>query len=374
MTRNYSSAGIVFEGSAGAHHQNVTIRRSVIVDTWTTTNFIGNGIYIEASDGVLIEENVVDSNGWTTSHPHGSDGPGHNMYIHNDNTGVVIHGNIVANTDGVQLRSGGVCSNNLFLKNAISFEMGAGTNPNPGGVSGVINGNVILDGNNFPGNVAGGSGNRGWGYCLGNCVGVTMSNNIAAHNSSGSSPRPWVLNFQNNGNPQGLQDVTIDHNVVYDWGSTGSGAQVASYQSNIILNLTVTNNDVQNSVDNTDLASITSTTPNLPIQIHGAHNRWFGAQGGGSQIFQLSGVNLTFTGFVNTIGDVTSTFGQVQYPDANRTIASYNASIGGGASLSAFIAQARMQSKTNWRTDYTADAVNEYIRSGFGMPQQSFAP
>jgi hypothetical protein len=58
--------------------------------------------------------------------------------------------------------------------------------------------------------------------------------------------------------------------------------------------------------------------------------------------------------------------GTYSFPDPNRSIATYQASIGGNASLAAFLTQCRLQSKANWRTEYTADAVNTYIRAGFG--------
>lgn len=53
--------------------------------------------------------------------------------------------------------------------------------------------------------------------------------------------------------------------------------------------------------------------------------------------------------------------------DPTRTVASYHASIGGQESLEAFLAGAREQSKhnNNWRVEYTANAVNTYLREGF---------
>jgi hypothetical protein len=84
-------------------------------------------------------------------------------------------------------------------------------------------------------------------------------------------------------------------------------------------------------------------------------------------MFESNGTNMSFSGFVAAVGDTTSTFGAVSYPDPNRTIATYHASIGGAPSYDAFIAETRNQSKSNWRVQYTADAVNTYIRSGFGL-------
>ena len=55
------------------------------------------------------------------------------------------------------------------------------------------------------------------------------------------------------------------------------------------------------------------------------------------------------------------------YVNPNVSIGSYNASIGGGATLGAFMAEARKQSKDNWRIQYTANAVVNYIRTGFSI-------
>jgi hypothetical protein len=55
------------------------------------------------------------------------------------------------------------------------------------------------------------------------------------------------------------------------------------------------------------------------------------------------------------------------YPDPNRTVGTYNASLGGSPTLMSFLAQARKQSKDNWRPQYTAEAVINYIGAGFGI-------
>jgi hypothetical protein len=56
------------------------------------------------------------------------------------------------------------------------------------------------------------------------------------------------------------------------------------------------------------------------------------------------------------------------FKDPDRTLASYNASLGGDESFEAFAAEIRKQSKTNWRQQYAADAVIQYFRDGFEAP------
>jgi hypothetical protein len=368
MVRRYRGNIVVgSDGHGGAGIlTNVTIRRCVVSEAYTIVNDGGaQGLYASDAHGLLIEENVFDHNGWVDSIS--GSGPNwyrRNVYIQNGCTGVVFRKNIVAGTDGIQQRPGGTCNDNLFLSNALNLQFGSGNEPEPGGVSGTVSNNVILDGRDLQ---AGSP--RGWGLIAGNVVNATFDHNIVAHNTNGHAPTPWVLNFDNgHGNPNGMQNVTFDHNIIYDWGGIGRGAQIASYQSNITLNLTFTNNDVQDAVDPTYLVALSTTTPNLLGQIHCANNRWFRASGNANQLFQIAGVDMSFPALVAAIGDNTSTFGAVtDYPDPSRTIATYHASIGGVANLAAFMAEARQQSRTNWRSQYTAEAVNVYIRAGFGL-------
>lgn len=56
----------------------------------------------------------------------------------------------------------------------------------------------------------------------------------------------------------------------------------------------------------------------------------------------------------------------VSTPNSTRDIASYIQSIGGTEGLGTFLAEARKQSRHNWRKEFTAAAVNDYIRQGFG--------
>ena len=87
------------------------------------------------------------------------------------------------------------------------------------------------------------------------------------------------------------------------------------------------------------------------------------------QQFKLVGVNKTFAEWKAIAGD-TSTFEQASFSDASRDIAGYMYSIGETATESEFIAKARAQDRYDWDPRYTADAVNDYIRAGFGMGQR----
>jgi alpha-glucosidase (family GH31 glycosyl hydrolase) len=82
--------------------------------------------------------------------------------------------------------------------------------------------------------------------------------------------------------------------------------------------------------------------------------------------FQV-GAMMSLTQWRALVNDTTSVAQSIPFPDPTRTIATYHASIGGTPTLQAFMAGARLQSKSNWRVQYTAQAVNDYIRAGFGL-------
>jgi chitodextrinase len=120
-------------GDSGAN--NVTARRNVVVDNY------GNGIHSGGiATGFLIEENVVDRNGW----PRGS-WFNHNLYLDAQNANpspVNLRGNIISN-DGVgsEIRGGGNISNNLWLQNPYSIHLGMPT----AGVVTSIDNNVFTE-------------------------------------------------------------------------------------------------------------------------------------------------------------------------------------------------------------------------------------
>src|SRR6185369_12205104 len=143
-------------------------RRSVVVDSYAIHDIGGHsqGLYCYAVDGLLIEENVFDHNGWNENVPGaGADIYSHNLYIDNDNTGVIVRGNIIANASshGMQLRPGGTVVNNLFVRDSIALSVGGGNNPDPGGVTATVRGNVIMDGKNIDAATP-----RGWGMWFAN--------------------------------------------------------------------------------------------------------------------------------------------------------------------------------------------------------------
>jgi hypothetical protein len=345
---------LVFQGYGG-RHSDFRLRRSVIVDAWAQHS-VGHsqGLYAYAVDGLLIEDNVFDHNGWNEAVPGaGADIFNHNLYIDNDNTGVVVRGNVIANASshGMQLRPGGVCVNNLFVRNSIALSVGGGTHPEASGVIGEIHQNVILDGKNIdPANP------RGWALWFGNIVSGHVSDNVVANNVSGTSPMGLGLDGDVG---VGIHDLVLEHNVVHDWG--GNVNVSGTYGD--LSNITFQDNDVQDHthphplIDHPASGSVAALTS--------SGNRCYSQQLSGSQWTKIGSTLYALNYWKSLVGDATTVAEQVEYVDPTRSPASYNALLGGAASLGAFLAQARLQSSTNWKPEYTAVHANEYLRAGF---------
>ena len=63
------------------------------------------------------------------------------------------------------------------------------------------------------------------------------------------------------------------------------------------------------------------------------------------------------------------------FSDSSRSVETYDAFLGGPGTFNDFNLHVRAQSRDNWRQEYTADAVNDYIRAGFDMATVgSFTP
>ncbi len=360
MFEGYSS-NVVFQGFGG-RHTDFRLRRSVIVDAYTVHTVGGHsqGLYAYGLDGLLVEENVFDHNGWNESVVGaGADVFSHNLYIDNGSTGVVVRGNIIANgsSHGMQLRCGGSVVDNLFVRNSISLLVGGGTDPEPGGVTADVRGNVILDGKNIDN-----ANPRGWGLVLANIKSGRVASNVVANNQLGTQPTIITLDGDavgNNGPTFGVHGLSIADNIFYNWG----GGVLVKGTATKISNLTFDGNDFQNTILPEPL--IEHSVANTPAAIHSANNRFFNRVMPLAAWTKIGNSPHSITDWQALVGDTTSDTLKVNYVEPDRSLAEYNVLAGGAFGMSAFLAESRQQSRTSWRQAYTAAQVNRYIRAGY---------
>ncbi len=344
----------------GGRKSDIKIRRNVLTGAFATTGTVGHGIYMANCDNVLIEENVLDHNGWNPAVAGAV--PSifrHGIYIQSGSgtcTEVTVRRNIIANSasHGLQLRPGGVVEDNLFLRNSIALLLGGGNEPNPGGVNVDCMNNVILDAKDIDS-----SNRRGWGIQIQNVNSGTVRGNIVANRTGGGFPIPMQLDGQSG---IGVFNLALESNVIYNWGGTmqvvGTNERIARVRL------------FRNTFDNTrtsDQLLSHSSSASLEACL-AAGNRFSSMQPNQGSWLRVGSQNVSVPVWADLMNDTTSHVGPATFMDPERTISTFDRQIGGAGSLESFLAQARLQSKANWRPDYTAAVVNNYIRDGFFEP------
>jgi hypothetical protein len=363
MFESYETNLIIQAYPAPARHNNFQLRRNVIVDAYNTgSGTVGHGLYMYGVDGALIEENVFDHNGWNEAIPGTASIFRHTMYLQNGNSGVIVRRNIIANgaSHGVQLRSGGIVEDNLFVRSSIALLVGGGNNPAAAGVQAEIKGNVIVEGKNIDAaNV------RGWGMEFSNISAASIHHNVIANMGAGLFPMPISIDALKDGDTTpavGVHDADFNRNIIYNWGGT------VQIKGNVtrLTNLQFSDNQLQKTSDTDALLSLDNSS--YLAAINSSANHLFSSATPSNAWVYITGIgNQSMSQWLALINDTTSSATTISYPDAARSVASYHGTLGGTATYDAFIQQARLQSKDHWRPEYLASAVNNYIRAGFSM-------
>jgi hypothetical protein len=359
---------VTIEGQFGAGG-NVKLRRDTIINSYSTEGR-SEGLYMHNIHNILLEENIFDHNGWNES-VKGAQATifNHDAYLSSANTGVVVRGNVFSNagSHGLQARSGGKIQGNLFLRNPIGLLFGIGqTVANTEGSEGDVSGNIFLETNSINGQ------GRGWGLEIGNIKkgGTTIvRNNIFAQDSQRNFPAIMLTTgmgvVSNPESAVGVNDLTIEQNIVYKW-FKGMSIDSALYSGgkgqNALTDLIVRNNDFQKMYANQMINSGSDVDPKE--QKFSANRYW--NEGDTRNWFTNKNQDISWDSWYAKV-DPTSTRRQMKYFNPERTVETYNLALGGKASLGAFLADAKLQSRRYWRDPYTTESVIEYIRQGFKL-------
>lgn len=336
----------IVSGLGVGRGSNNYIRRCIV------SNYTDNGLFAFNVLGTLfIEETLVDNCGRTEDH---------NVYIGQNLDASLLYtrGNIISrvarsNNVGLGQRGGGRAENNLMIGQA---RISSGFNQwAPDFFKPVewIN-NVLIHG-------------RGRGGTVGQIKPFTMIGNVIAHKHPDAIAEGGAAVILGGGGSF-TGDVTMTDNVFYDWpmNPSSSGGQLVNFASghldgfatisDNILQQPVQGNLISADSDNIGMFSISSNT----YWSGNPTNSWFFPGG-------------SFSNWASQVGDSGSVVEQVDFPDANRTIKTYMESLGYSPSnldhaIDMFVEESLKQSRFNWRPEFTAAAVNAYIREGFGLP------
>lgn len=299
---NYMQMGAYTAEETGAL-KNFKFRRNIILHSWAGDSYYIHelrtrvqGMYISGTEGILIEENLFDHNGWNEQiDSAGANMFNHNIYMQGGNPNpdkIWIKGNILARpaAHGLQLRSGGHCEDNLFIQCAVNV-------------------------------------NVGYDY--------------KAHKMD------YMLDYVKHQKTTTLKNNVILETRLMDSTNTGYPRTSAKYGINTIHIPCIVHNNIM------------------------AHSLNKGGEplGGYEDINQLSGSvdyvnNIIYKWFTYNNSHTRETENPGWF-DPDRQIKHYHEKLGKEASTIAFLNEARKRPVNIWWTEYSAYAVNQYIREGF---------
>lgn len=347
----------------GGRITDVRLRRNVVHECYAGDETHAQGIYCRSIDGLLIEENVIDHGGWSEKVADASppDIFKHDIYVQADCTDVIVRGNIIANaaSHGVQVRTGGICNDNLFVRNAIAVLMGGGTATEK--PSEVI-GNVILEGRDITKELP-----RGQGIHLENIpTGVRVAGNILAQQASGARPRAFsILPLQLKGEKTwlGVKDVVIEENIVWDWGGVGLELLDFARGDVDVDGLVLRRNDFTNRIDASPFVVhyCSTTAPKTRFEA----NRFFSEKAPDSEWMRIGRSACGLDAYLKQLQASSSKAEKPLYAAPEKTLGDYNAVLGGAPSTEAFLAEALKQSRDQWREGYTARAAIAWFKKNF---------
>ena len=208
----------------GTRFDNIKLRRNIVLHAWADSSYLVHtpesriqGFYASETDSLLIEECFFDHNGWDEDVPGaGANMFNHNIYLQYDcSATTIIRNNIIARgaAHGVQLRGGGECSNNLFIRNAVNLNIGGVHSPLDGADAySYARDNVFYEGRLMDStNIA--YPRTGANVAITILIPSTIENNIVAHslNEAGTGIGGYDEEYGLGGS------VTRINNIEYRW-------------------------------------------------------------------------------------------------------------------------------------------------------------
>jgi hypothetical protein len=196
------------------------------------------------------------------------------------------------------------------------------------------------------------------GRTLGWCMDIQdWSNGVFAGNFLVQQTNPVVKNVYGiHVAGQSGRDVVICENTI--WRLNGGDAlkpNGVGIQSVIWL---------RNKVQDTDAQTRMASAVALPVG-HAFYSNIYWSSRATSEWFRIGTPSYSFAQWAQLVGERGSYAGRIEFSDPDRSVERYNAVVGGLPIYTDFIARVRLQSKRTWRPEYTARAINTWIRDGF---------
>jgi hypothetical protein len=340
-------------------YRGVEVRRNVLERAYSSgtcnqnPRYRPSGIFAHHVEGFLIEENLFDHNGWNADEVPEACATMYNHNLYLSASDLVIRGNVFTRASSMALK----------LRADKSAEMQRL----------VIEDNLMADGE--IGISIGGNAKDPYRF-----TNVVIKNNVLSQIGLGNPTQrglAWFLDVQDN------DDLLVEGNlfVSQPWFTNAYGLKLSGVSQRRIVvrsntfyglrgpslwtinpggwdSVAVENNTVVDTTRTPCVVDHRGTFATVKYQ----GNRY--ALSGPEQ-FCVDGNPQSLAAWRKLSGEATAVPGPSKFQDPERNVASYAASLGFGRSLEAFVAEARKQSRFDYRPALGARAVNAYIRAGF---------
>ena len=345
--------------------EQLVLRRNLVLDNYSRNSHC-QGTYA-AGVSILLEENIYDHNGWLVQEQgNRKDRGGATIFNHNtyfcDCRDVVFRNNMflrassignkwTANSGPASARNL-VMDNNLYVEGELGISAGGNT-PGPLRFQNVaITNNVFLDlGRGRPT-----LRNLGWGIDVTDWDGGRIAGNVLVQRNIADVQNVHLLSVKASDESGACRNVAVTDNVF-------CGAAVYFLQnSDRLEDITFSRNTLLMPWLERPLICAAGTLAGCTFS-----KNTYSSERPAEHWFLLNGQGTTFDEWTRRTGEQGSAAKAVQPPDPVRTIESYMAHQGLEPTLDAFIEEIRKQSRANWRNQFTASAVNDWVRQGFGL-------
>jgi hypothetical protein len=364
--------GIAVGGSKGKRYRAVSLRHNIVEnyyhvgtckegDNRGSRRYRPSGVYVSHVDGLLMEGNLLDHNGWYE----GVDSAcatiyNHNAYISHSTDLTIVH-NISTRPSSIHFKfrsdeSDGMRNLSVQDNTMIEGEMGISVGGNrdlPGRFSTVrIERNVMSHlGSTRPTKRA-----LAWGIEAKDTSHLTITENFFLNQFAEGVSNSYGLFIDGLSSAQ----TTVSDNLFYRLRSRalrvrnpgGHGA------TTIARNRFVDPSEHSRMIEHEGSLEPYTYRQNVYFSTRSSDD-WF----------QLDKRALSWEAWAQaTSDDSTSASSAPPYLDPQRSIATFAATIGLAPSLVGFLAAARLQTRLTWRDELTAARVNDYLRGGFLVP------
>lgn len=373
--------GVIFQHATNGYPSNIRLRRNLFLNGYGNGSF-SQATYWEGASGITIEENVFDHNGWVdpvagVTVPNGYNGPGifnHDAYF-SACSDISIKRNLFLRGSSLTLKfvsyvdsavdvlTDGLIDDNFFFESEASISMNYGNGSNEPTTGSVfrrfqINNNVFSQINRNNPTARG----LGWTVDIGSCADSVVSSNIFSDLSY--TDNTFAVRLRGASTGAVSSNISVRDNIAYRVREQAIFLVARPNWSTIAIS--------DNTIVDPGLgaAMVSHYGPLSATTYSGNHYSPYDPANVcrvGTAINGSDAVPLTYAQWLTQSGETGSQVQTVSYPAPSRTLATYAATLNSGWAETDYFTALRGLSKSNWTTAYLANALNNYIRAGFGV-------